>query len=71
MLTCGALPVLRRRPDVPAPVFRMPAGTLVALLGVALCVWLLSNTSLQEARDAALVLMGGLAIYSFCAVRRQ
>ena len=31
---CAALPVLRRRKDVPRPEFRLPAGTLFAVLAV-------------------------------------
>ncbi|TGE28339.1 APC family permease [Hymenobacter metallicola] len=62
-LTCAALPVLRRRhPERPAP-FRVLGGTVVAALCVALCLWLLSNSAANEARDVAIVAAAGLVLY--------
>jgi amino acid transporter len=43
--TCVALPMLRRRSDVPPAGFRAPAGTAVAVAAVALCVWLVSSSA--------------------------
>jgi amino acid transporter len=62
-VTCSALPVLRRRSGAPAAGYLAPAGTAVALLAMALCVWLLTNISLKEARDAAIAIWIGLTIY--------
>jgi APA family basic amino acid/polyamine antiporter len=61
--TCGALVVLRRRERAAVAVFRVPAGVFIALAGMLLCIWLLSSTSLREARDAVLAAAAGLAIY--------
>ncbi len=61
--TCVALPALRRRSDVPAPVFRTPAGWLVSTGAVALSVWLLSNTAWAELRLGAMAVILGAAIY--------
>jgi basic amino acid/polyamine antiporter, APA family len=61
--TCVALPALRRRSDVPAPVFRTPGGWLVPAGAVALGVWLLSNTAWAELRLGAIAVMIGVAIY--------
>ena len=61
--TCLALPVFRRRRDAPAELFRLPGGTIVAVLALVLIVWLLLNSSLHEARDAALAAGAGLVIY--------
>ena len=65
LVTCSALPVLRRRDGAPAAAFRMPGGTAVALAGMLLCVWLLSNSSLREARDTAIAGAAGLMIFWF------
>ena len=46
-LICGALLVLRRRPELPG--FRVPAGMLVAPAGIAFCLWLLATRSLDQA----------------------
>jgi APA family basic amino acid/polyamine antiporter len=61
--TCGALPVLRRRADAPPAGFLMPAGIAIAFLGMALALWLLSNSTLREARDTAIGAAAGLAIF--------
>lgn len=63
MITCSALPVLRRRPDAPAPMFRAPGGNVAAVLATLVCLWMLTNSSLREARDTSLAVAVGLAIY--------
>ena len=51
--TCLALPVFRARTEVPAPAFRLPGGTVIAILSLLLIVWLLLNSTLEEAKAAA------------------
>src|SRR5687767_11427651 len=63
--TCIALPVFRHRREMPPAAFRLPGGTIVAVLSLLLIVWLLLNSTLQEAKAAALAGAVGLAIY-FC-----
>ncbi len=65
IITCGALPILRRRANAPTAAFRLPGGEIWAALSIALCLWLLSNISLQEARDSLLAILAGLVIYWF------
>jgi amino acid transporter len=70
--TCVALPVLRRRArmrmsvetagEAPAP-FQAPAGYLISIVCVILCLWLLANSGWREARDVAIAIAIGLAIY--------
>jgi basic amino acid/polyamine antiporter, APA family len=60
--TCIALPVFRRRATSPAA-FHLPGGTIVAVLSLALIVWLLLHSTLQEAKVAALAAGVGLLIY--------
>jgi len=61
--TCIALPVFRARREVPAPAFRLPGGTAIAILSLLLIVWLLLNSTLQEAKAAALAAAVGLLIF--------
>ena len=66
--TCAALPVLRRRANAPRAEFTLPAGVAAAFLGMALAMWLLSNTTLHEVRDTAIATAIGLGI--FCVHQR-
>jgi len=61
--TCIALPVFRARPEAPAPAFRLPGGTVIAILALLLIVWLLLNSTWAEAKAAALAAAAGLVIY--------
>jgi APA family basic amino acid/polyamine antiporter len=47
-LVCASLPVFRRRPHMPAPGFRLPAGTAVALTGMGFCLFLLSKRTFTQ-----------------------
>jgi amino acid transporter len=71
--TCAALPILRRRGRVAVPVrsrgeqpasFEAPAGVLISIGCVMLCLWLLANSGWREARDVAIAVAIGLAIYA-------
>ena len=61
--TCLALPVFRAKPEIPAPAFRLPGGTIVAILSLLLIVWLLMNSTLAEAIVSAFAAGVGLLIY--------
>jgi amino acid transporter len=61
--TCVALPKLRRAKDVQPALVSIPGGVVVSALAVLLTVWLLSNSTLREARDAAIGVVVGLVIY--------
>jgi amino acid transporter len=61
--TCLALPVFRARRDAPAAMFRLPGGTVVAILSLLLIVWLLLNATLNEVRATAYAAGAGLLIY--------
>jgi amino acid transporter len=61
--TCVALPTLRRRPNAPPAHFTIPGGTIISVAAVLLSIWLLSNSTYFEARDSAIVIVVGLAIY--------
>ncbi len=61
--TCIALPVFRARREVPAAAFRLPGGTVIAILSLLLIIWLLLNSTLDEAKSAARAAAVGLLIY--------
>ncbi|HEV2387969.1 MAG TPA: amino acid permease [Candidatus Acidoferrales bacterium] len=67
-VTCGALPVFRRR-DPGAATFRVPAGRLMAALGVAFCLVLLT----QMGRLEFVILAGtiSLAALTWLSTRRR
>lgn len=68
--TCLALPILRRRarnapPDPAGEVsFEVPAGILISLACLILCLWLLATSDWREARDVAIAVAAGLVIYA-------
>jgi amino acid transporter len=61
--TCLALLVFRARRGVPAALFRLPGGKVIAILSMLLIVWLLLHITLVEARAAAIAAAAGLVIY--------
>jgi amino acid transporter len=61
--TCAALPVLRRCGNAPATGFRIRGGVWISAAAMALCLWLVSNASLTEARDTAIAAATGFVIY--------
>ena len=46
-----------------AAMFRLPGGTVVAILSLLLIVWLLLNATLNEAKATAYAAAVGLLIY--------
>jgi APA family basic amino acid/polyamine antiporter len=62
-VTCAALPVLRRRASNHPAQFVAPLGMFVAIAALLLAVWLLSNSTLTEARDSGIAAGAGLLIY--------
>jgi basic amino acid/polyamine antiporter, APA family len=68
--TCLALLVLRRR-DPQSALFKVPAGGAVSIGVLVLIVWLLSNSTQREARDAGIAASIGLLIYAVEKLRRR
>jgi APA family basic amino acid/polyamine antiporter len=71
IVTCGSVPVLRRRAGAPAAAFQLPGGIAIAFLAILLCLWLLSNSNLREARDTFLAVLTGLAVYAANRLHRR
>ncbi|HEU4835264.1 MAG TPA: amino acid permease [Pyrinomonadaceae bacterium] len=61
--TCLALPVFRARSETPAAVFRLPGGTVVAILSLLLIIWLLLHSTRAEAEASGWAAVVGLVIY--------
>lgn len=70
-VTCAALPMLRRRKDSPRAEFKVPGGDVIAFLVLILAAWLLANSTLLEARDAAVAAAVGLVVYFVYKVLRK
>jgi len=71
--TCLALPMLRRRSKLATSVrtvgetsrsFELPGGILISIVCVILCLWLLASSGWREARDVAVAIVIGSAIYA-------
>jgi APA family basic amino acid/polyamine antiporter len=69
--TCLALVMLRNKNGERQATFKIPGGVAVAGVALAVCLWLLSNSSWGEARDIAIAAALGLIIYTFYKVRRR
>ncbi|MDT5120520.1 MAG: hypothetical protein QOC96_2 [Acidobacteriota bacterium] len=61
--TCAALISFRLKSSAPPAKFKAPAGIIVAIAALILAGWLLSNSRLNEARDAGIAAALGLLIY--------
>ncbi len=63
LITCSALPKHRRRATAPPAMFLAPFGVAVSCIAMAVAIWLLSNSTLREARDTLAATALGLTIY--------
>jgi amino acid transporter len=63
-VTCAALPVLRRRKESPAAMFKVRGGPVIACAALILAAWLLLNSTRSEAVTAAIAALVGLLIYA-------
>jgi uncharacterized membrane protein len=43
--------------------FTLPGGIPISIIAILLCIWLLLNSTLIEARDSAIAVAAGLAVY--------
>ena len=55
-VTCAALLIFRRKQSASPAVFKAPAGAAAAIAALLLAGWLLSNSSLLDARDSAILI---------------
>jgi amino acid transporter len=69
-ITCGSLPILRRREAALPGAFHAPAGRAVSIAAMVLSLWLLSHATWNDVRDTAVAAVFGLAVFVISAVRR-
>jgi basic amino acid/polyamine antiporter, APA family len=63
-VTCLALPILRRRPELPAARFVLPGGLLIPAGALALIAWLLASSTFTATRDVAILTVIGALLYA-------
>ncbi|HEY5885225.1 MAG TPA: APC family permease [Pyrinomonadaceae bacterium] len=61
--TCAALPRLRHKKGVPEALVKIPGGVVISVVAILLSIWLLTNSTYVEARDSAIAVAAGVAIY--------
>jgi basic amino acid/polyamine antiporter, APA family len=66
--TAAAVPILRRRMPAAPRTVRLPGGPAIPLTAIALCVQLLTSTTVQNLSAAAAALAAGAIIFS---IRRR
>ncbi len=66
--TCLALPIFRRREDMPKAPFTVPLGVVVAVLSLLLIVWLLTNVDFAK-EGIGLIIALSLGLIFFAASR--
>ncbi|HZI88106.1 MAG TPA: hypothetical protein VFD48_14840, partial [Pyrinomonadaceae bacterium] len=49
--------------DAPDALVKIPGGTVLSVLAILLSIWLLTNSTRIEARDSAIAVAAGIAIY--------
>ena len=62
--TCASLLVFQKRSGMPTAAFVLSGGTMLACVGIVICVWLLAATSLRAGRDTIIAVLLGLALYA-------
>jgi basic amino acid/polyamine antiporter, APA family len=62
-IVCFSLIRLRKKNATQTGHFKIPYGRFFALAGIAIAIWLLSSSKLNELRDVAIAVGAGLVIY--------
>ncbi|MEJ7622832.1 MAG: amino acid permease [Pyrinomonadaceae bacterium] len=70
--TCLALPIFRRRTDLPPAPFKAPFGIVAAVLSIALIIWLLTNVDFaKEGLGLVAAVFAGLIIFAAVRIFRR
>jgi len=68
--TCAIVPLMRRRPDLPAAAFKVPAGSVLGWASSVLCLLFLARSSMSEMLDVAVAVAGGLVLFGITRLAR-
>jgi len=72
VVVCLALPVLRRKKDIKEARFRIRGGIPIAMVSMAICIWLLLNSSWQEVFYVLIASGSGMVLYvAYLALKKQ
>jgi amino acid transporter len=71
LLTCAAVPVLRRKYPAERGYLRLPGGWVLPAAGIVLCLWLFTQCSRQDLAAAAVALLAGFGLYALSAILRR
>ena len=71
LITCAALPVMRRRAGMPRAAYRPRLGEAAAVVSVALCTFLLAARPWTETRQLLIALAAGAAAHLLLRQRRR
>ncbi len=63
LITCAALPVMRRRPGLPRATFRLRLGETVAVASVVICFALLAARPWAETRQLVIAVAAGAVVH--------
>ena len=63
MVTCAALPVLRRKMPDAQRRFSVPGGAAIPAAALAMSVWLLFGSTREQVLVSAVALLAGAAVY--------
>ena len=70
-VVCAALPILRRRSDVPRANYATRSGPWVAGAALLLCAWLLSRVSAIEIIQVLGAIVIGATLYALVAAKKR
>ena len=70
-IVCLALIKLRKKDVENNNYFKIPFGNFIAIMGVGVTIWLLSNSKLSELRDVGIAVTVGLIIYGIVIIQNK
>jgi len=63
IITCASLIKLRKKKDIPAAAFVLPAGKAIAALSILFCIMIMTGSTAQQLLYILSVLAAGALVY--------
>jgi len=63
IVTCASLIKLRKKKDIPAAAFVLPAGKVIAVLSILFCIMIMTGSTVQQLLYILSVLIAGALVY--------